>query len=181
MQYAHPITISQWQLVQEHFNNIASGSLKNIVLSAKEKEWITEHVLPEINIATGATHTVSNAIIFVQPPKSKGVIHVDGFTPNREGHPNWALNIPLTTSDAEMYWYEGNYTLTTEKNRGMSYLDIHWNYGPNLAKTIKVDRPMIVNINTPHCVTNFSNHIRTILSIRFNPDLSREIGPHRQN
>ena len=111
------------------------------------------------------------ALTFIQPPNLKGIIHVDGIKPGRTGHPDWALNIPITTSDAEMSWYKGDYTLKTEDNQGLAYLNIVWTDGPNLAKTIKVDQPMIVNIDTPHSVTNFSNHLRMILSVRFNPDL----------
>ena len=117
-------------------------------------------------------HRISKAIIFVQPPQLKGIIHVDGIHASRVGHPNWALNIPITNSDAEMYWYQGNYSLKAEHSKGLPYLDIEWTYGPNIAKTIKINHPMIVNIDTPHSVTNFSNHTRMILSVRFSPDLN---------
>ena len=173
MKYIHPITITNWQVIQDKFKDKESVAFnkRNMVLSAEERHWIAEQILPDINEFTGIEHKVSNAIIFIQPPKLQGVIHVDGIKPGRVGHPNWALNIPITDSDAEMSWHEGDYTLTAEDNQGLAYLDIVWTSGPNLANTVKVDRPMIVNIDTPHSVTNFSNHIRMILSVRFSPDL----------
>ena len=173
MEYAHPITITNWQVIQDKFKDKESVAFnkRNMVLSADERNWIAEQILPEINTFTGIEHKVSNAIIFIQPSNLKGVIHVDGIKPGRVGHPDWALNIPITNSDAEMSWYEGNYALKTEGTQGLAYLDILWTYGPNLAKTVKVDQPMIVNIDTPHSVTNFSDHLRMILSVRFSPDL----------
>jgi hypothetical protein len=174
MEYTRSITITNWQAIQDKFKDKESIAFnkRNLILSAKERHWIAEQILPDINKFTGMEHNVANAIIFIQPANLKGVIHVDGIKPGREGHPDWALNIPITTSDAEMSWYEGNYTLKTEDNQGLAYLDIVWTSGPNLAKAIKVDRPIIVNIDTPHSVTNFSNHLRMVLSIRFNPDLN---------
>lgn len=173
MKYTQPITITKWQAIQDKFKDkeLFAVNKRNMVLSADERNWIAEQILPDVNAFTGTEHKVANAIIFIQPPKLKGVIHVDGIKPGRVGHPNWAVNIPLTTSDAEMYWYEGNYTLKTEDNQGLAYLDINWTYGPNLAKTVKVNCPIIVNIDTPHSVTNFSNHLRMVLSVRFTPDL----------
>jgi len=174
MEYTRPIAITNWQAIQDKFKDKESIAFnkRNLILSKEERNWIAEQILPDVNAYTGIEHTVTNAIIFIQPSKLKGVIHVDGIKPGREGHPNWAVNIPITNSDAEMYWYEGTYTLKTEDNHGLAYLDINWTYGPNVAKTVKVDRPIIVNIDTPHSVTNFSNHLRMVLSIRFNPDLN---------
>jgi len=173
MKYLCPITITKWQAIQDKFKDkvLLFADKRALILSAEEREWVAGQILVDINTFTGLEHKVANGIIFIQPPKTKGIIHVDGIKPAREGHPNWALNIPITSSDAEMSWYEGAYTLKTEDNRGLAYLDIIWHHGPDLAKTIKVDRPIIVNIDTPHSVTNFSNHTRLILSIRFSPDL----------
>jgi hypothetical protein len=173
MKYTQPITISNWKIILDKFKDKESiaHDKRSIVLSADERNWIAEQILSDVNAFTKLEHKVANAIIFIQPPKLRGIIHVDGIKPNREGHPNWAVNIPITTSDAEMSWYEGNYTLQTEDNRGLAYLDIIWHHGPNLAKIIKVDCPMVVDIDTPHSVTNFSNHTRMILSVRFIPDL----------
>jgi hypothetical protein len=173
MTYSHLSTITNWQAIQDKFKDKALlfADKRNLILSAEEQAWVAEQILADINTFTGLEHKVANGIIFIQPPKTKGIIHVDGIKPGREGHPNWALNIPITSSDAEMFWYDGAYTLKTEDNRGLAYLDIIWHHGPDLAKTIKVDSPIIVNIDTPHSVTNFSNHTRLILSIRFSPDL----------
>jgi hypothetical protein len=173
MRYLRPITITKWQTIQDKFKDKALlfADKINLVLPAEERAWVAEQILPDIIAFTKLEHKITNAIIFIQPPKLKGIIHVDGIKPNREGHPNWAVNIPITSSDAEMSWYEGAYTLKTEDRHGLAYLDIVWHHGPNLAKTVKVDKPMIVDIDTPHSVTNFSNHTRLILSVRFSPDL----------
>jgi hypothetical protein len=173
MTYSRLITITNWQSIQNKFKNTALlfADKRNLILSAEERAWVAEQILPDINTFTGLEHKVANAIIFIQQPKTKGILHVDGIKPGRAGHPDWAVNIPITTSDAEMSWYEGDYTLKTKDNRGLAYLDIAWTYGPNLAKTVKVDHPMIVDIDTPHSVTNFSDHVRMILSVRFSPDL----------
>jgi hypothetical protein len=173
MKYTCPITITNWQAIQDKFKDkeLIAFNKRSIVLSAEEQNWVGEQILADINKFTGKEHKVANAIIFVQPAKLKGIIHVDGIKPGRVGHPNWAVNIPLTSNDAEMSWYEGNYILKTEGNQGLAYLDITWTYGPNIAKTVKVDRPIIVNIDTPHSVTNFSNQLRMVLSVRFTPDL----------
>lgn len=174
MEYYRIVSVSNWNLIQEKFIhklNIIENQ-RQILLSAKEKKWLSDQLLPDIESITGKQHKITHAILFIQQPKSECSIHIDGIKPNRVDHPNWAVNIPITESDAEMSWYEGVYSLNIKDSQGLAYLDIDWRHGPNLAKTIKIDRPTIVKIDKPHKVVNFSNHIRIILSVRFNPDIS---------
>lgn len=174
MEYHHLINISNWESIKEKIkSNIKIvPHQRQVILSSNVKEWLSGQILTDITALTNKEHKITNAIVFVQEPKSECTIHVDGMDPTRKGAPNWALNIPITESDAEMSWYEGVYSLNIKDSQGLAYLDIDWIHGPNITKTIKVDKPVIVNIDTPHKVVNFSNHVRIILSIRFSPDIS---------
>ena len=175
MEYHRPISISisNYNLIQEKLKDKLKiiTIQKQILLSTEEKKWLSTQLLSEIESLTGKQHKITNAILFIQQPKAESSIHVDGISPIRLNHPNWALNIPITKSDAEMSWYEGVYSLNIKDSQGLAYLDINWQHGPNLAKIIKIDQPIIVNIDKPHKVVNFSNHVRMILSVRFTPDL----------
>jgi hypothetical protein len=174
MEYHRLVNIPTWNSIRDRFKNRIKNikNQRQIVLSAEAKNWLSGQLLPDITALTNKRHTITYAILFIQQPKSECSIHVDGINPTREGHPDWALNIPITESDAEMSWYEGVYSLNTKDSQGLPYLDIEWLHGPNLAKTVKVDKPMFVNIDKPHKVVNFSNHVRMILSVRFSPDIS---------
>jgi hypothetical protein len=174
MKYYNFITLDNWQIIQNKFltnENIISSNKNIIMLSKNEQEWIGTQILQNINNFTQIEHKISNAIIFIQKPNIIGTVHVDGITPGRVGHPNWALNIPITNSDAEMLWYKGKYTLHSNDSHGVSYLDIQWQSEPIVDCKIKVNKPVIVNIDAPHSVSNYSNNLRAILSVRFYPDL----------
>jgi hypothetical protein len=174
MEYHRPISISNWNIIQEKFKEKLKVIIdqKQIILSNEEKKWLSTHLLPDVKLLTGKEHKITNAILFIQGPKTESSIHIDGLSPTRLNHPDWALNIPITDSDAEMSWYEGIYSLNIKDSQGLTYLDIDWQHGPNLAKIIKIEHPIIVNIDKPHKVVNFSNHVRMILSVRFNPDIA---------
>ena len=58
--------------------------------------------------------------------------------------------------------------MTTEKLR---HLKIKWNGDPELVFSKIIDVPCIVKVDTPHNVENLGNKHRSILSIRFKPDL----------
>jgi hypothetical protein len=173
MKYSYPIEISNWQIIQDNFKSkIKDHYDKNyIVLSEEETTWLSEKLIQEINKFTGKKHIIFKAIIFIQTPKSSGPIHIDGIIPNDPKQIKWAVNIPLTNSDAEMSWYEGDYTLQTELVKGLPYLNILWHEDPHMAETVELDRPLIVNIDAPHRVKNFSDDYRAILSIRCSPNL----------
>lgn len=174
MEYYRHANIVNWNLIKKKLIDKLKivTYQKQIMLSNEEKQWLSAHILPDITALTNKQHKITHAILFIQQPKSENSIHVDGITADRAHHPDKALNIPITESNAEMSWYEGVYSLNIKDSQGLAYLDIDWIHGPNLVKTVTVDQPMIVNINKPHKVVNFSNHTRMILSIRFSPDIS---------
>ena len=115
-----------------------------------------------------------SVILFGVPPNSKVNIHIDGYTADRKGSSDFALNIPIQNCEqGVMHWYKGSYTLeegmTSEK---LKHLKIVWNGEPELAVSKIIDSPCIVRVNTPHNVENLSDQYRLILSIRFTPDLA---------
>lgn len=172
-EYYRIIDISNWNLIKDTLKKhiTIKPNQRQVILSQETKNWLYNQISKDVTTFTSKEHQLINAIVFIQEPNSECSIHVDGLHPDRKGAPNWALNIPLTESDAEMTWYDGPYSLNIKDSQGLPYLDIDWQYQPNLVETIKVDKPVIVNINKPHKVVNLSNHVRMILSIRFNPDL----------
>ena len=172
-EYYRFINISNWNYIKDTLKEriTVKPNQRQLILSQEIKEWLNSQISKDVTAFTSKEHQIINAIVFIQEPKSECSIHVDGLHPDRKGAPNWSLNIPLTESDAEMTWYDGPYSLNIKDSQGLPYLDIDWQYQPNLVETIKVDKPVIVNINKPHKVVNLSNHVRMILSIRFNPDL----------
>jgi hypothetical protein len=175
MKYYFPIDITKWQLILDKFKNIELPKTElSIVLSSFEKLWLAEQILPDIKALTKKDHQITIAIIFIQPPKMVGNIHVDGIRADRLGHPNWSLNIPLTNTQATMSWYTGEYKInlkTDDKVTNLPYLILDWNNSPVVADTALIDSPVIVHIGTPHSVVNQSDQTRMILSVRFSPDL----------
>jgi hypothetical protein len=98
-------------------------------------------------------------------------MHVDGFSTERKGACDWALNIPIA-SVGEMSWYGGDYELAkTANGQGLGYLEPVWKTEMRLLDSVSVDRPTIVKINVPHQVINHSTQRRLVLSLRFTPDI----------
>jgi len=175
MELYHSITLSNWQLIRDRYQNQlpdVTGE-RLISLDAIELAWITDQIIEEVNSFIGKTFTVKNAIIFGQGPKNVQGSHVDGFQRGRQGASNWALNIPVLNCDqGEMIWFKGDYILEPAINESnIGYQHINWSNGPHFLASKIIDTPTIVKVDIPHQVINHTNERRLMLSVRFTPDL----------
>ena len=103
--------------------------------------------------------------IFITPPNSKSLIHVDGL----QFHDCWSLNWAWGSSDHAMSWWKPNDTTLTptrgDTKASTSYLTWSEVEATKVAETV-IDAPTICHIGSPHRVENFTNSLRWAVSIR---------------
>jgi hypothetical protein len=169
MTYYQKIQIRNEAAIAEHYSYTANDA--GILLAMKLEEdhypWIEQQLGDDLNMVTGKTHKIRSAVIFIQVGNHRRGIHVDGVKDF------WALNIPLINcQSAEMSWYDGKYTKKLHHNPGgLPHFRLTWEETPRRIESVMLDSPMIVKVDTPHGVENFSSEPRSILSIRFTPEL----------
>lgn len=136
-----------------------------------ELSWVGNMLCSPLKKITGRDYKIKSAIVFAQAPGNVQELHVDGFSINRTGASNWALNLPISEV-GEMLWYSGQYHLTeTANGQGLKYLELNWHEEPKVIERAQIDRPTIVRVDVPHQVINHSEGRRLIISVRFNPDI----------
>jgi len=104
------------------------------------------------------------AYIFLTPPLSKSLIHIDGD----DFHDCWALNWAWGNDQHEMHWYTPNGQLDVNggsTRAGTTYRSWDENEVVKVAST-KVDTPTICKIGVPHRAENYSTLTRWSISIR---------------
>ena len=104
------------------------------------------------------------AYIFLTPPLSKSLIHIDGD----DFHECWALNWAWGNDQHEMHWYTLNdqVSITGGSTRaGTTYKSWNENEVVKIAST-KIDTPTICKIGVPHQAENYSTLTRWSISIR---------------
>jgi hypothetical protein len=173
-----PIDLTKWPLIKDYFKDKVElfpypYNKLSLILTPLETEWLAQQILPDIELITKKKHKIHRAIIFMQPPNLVGGVHVDGIHPERTNNVNWAVNIPLTNTPAEMFWYNGEYKLILKDGdrSGVPYLTLDWLSKSEIDETIIVDKPVIIYIEKPHNAKNLTDEIRLILTVRFTPDL----------
>lgn len=142
-----------------------------MALGEQDLDFVGSVVLPGLSAHTKKQHKIKAGIFFAQAAGSVQEMHVDGFSTERKGACDWALNIPIAEVGV-MSWYGGEYDLVkTANGQGLGYLEPAWRGEMVLLESVNVDRPTIVKVNIPHQVINHSENRRLILSLRFSPDI----------
>jgi len=171
--YKH-VDIVTWPMIQVRFQHLMPDvkGQKSHTLKGEELAWVGSMLCNQVKKITGLDHTIKSAIVFAQEPNNIQELHVDGFTVDRKGASNWALNIPITEV-GEMSWFGGKFHLSeTANGEGLKYLQLNWHEEPYVIKSVMVDRPTVVRVDIPHQVVNQSSEQRRlILSARFTPDI----------
>lgn len=161
-------------MIQARFQHLMPDIIGQQSYSIKGTElaWVGSMLCGQVKKITGLDHQIKSAIIFGQEPKNVQGLHVDGFSVDRVGASNWALNLPITEV-GEMFWYGGKFSLSEAVGgQGLKYLRLNWEEEHHVIASAVIDRPTIVRIDVPHQVVNQSkNNRRMILSARFNPDI----------
>lgn len=104
------------------------------------------------------------AYIFLTPPNSKSLIHIDGD----DFHDCWALNWAWGNDEHVMNWYTTESDLTTVNGAtraGTTYKSWSEDEVFKVSST-KIDIPTICRIGVPHGVENYSVLPRWSISIR---------------
>ena len=86
-----------------------------------------------------------------------------------------------------MIWYEGDFTLfpkldSPDYDSGfkpsrrtnvklLNSLDLNWVGEKTIKDRVIVNRPTIVKVDIPHQVVNAGDKVRSLLAIRFSPDI----------
>lgn len=104
------------------------------------------------------------SFIFLTPPKTKSLIHIDGLN----FHDFWALNFAWGSESHSMDWWrpysknlpEAGKTQATTTYRSWKELEV------TKIESTMIETPTICNIGIPHSVENFSTDIRWSVSIR---------------
>jgi len=171
--YKH-VDIVTWPMIKVRFQHLMPDvdGQKSYILKNEELAWVGSMLCNQVKKITGHDHEIKSAIVFAQSPENIQELHVDGFTAQRIGASNWALNLPITEV-GEMLWYGGKFNLDeTANGQGLKYLKLNWQEEPRVIKSVIVDRPTVVRVDIPHQVINQSReHRRLMLSARFTPDI----------
>lgn len=170
--YEH-VNIPNWEAVSRRFQHLMPdvNGQKSLVLTGQDLDFVGSIILDSLTAHTGRVHEIKTGIIFAQSAGSVQGMHVDGFSAERKGASNWALNIPIAEVGV-MSWYGGDYDLVESNNgQGLGYLKLDWKGEMSLLGSVSVDRPTIVKIDIPHQVINHSTKRRLVLSLRFSPDI----------
>lgn len=171
--YRH-VDIVTWPMIRVHFQHLMPDVVgqKSYTLKGDELAWVGAMLCGQVKKITGQDHSIKSAIVFAQEANNIQELHVDGFTVNRTGASNWALNLPITEV-GQMSWFGGKFHLSeTANGEGLKYLQLNWHEEPYVLDSVIVDRPTIVRIDVPHQVVNQSSEQRRlVLSARFNPDV----------
>ena len=169
MTYYQKIQIRNEAAIAEKYSYTTNdaGILLAVKLTEDHHPWLEEQLGDDLNIVTGKAHKIRTAIVFIQVGNHKRGIHVDGVKDF------WALNIPLVNCrSAEMSWYDGNHTKKLHNNPGgLAHFRLTWEEKPRKIESAMLDSPLIVKVDTPHGVENFSSEPRSILSLKFTPEL----------
>ncbi len=171
--YKH-VDIVTWPIIKVRFQHLLPDVVgqKSYTLKGEELAWVGSMLCNQVKKITGRDHQIKSAIVFAQAPENVQELHVDGFTVNRAGASNWALNLPITEV-GEMLWYGGKFHLSeTANGEGLKYLQLNWDEEHTVIESAMIDRPTIVRVDVPHQVINQSkDQRRLILSARFTPDI----------
>jgi len=175
MKYSKSIEIPRWTEISEKYKHYISvaDKLKSIRLPKEELLYLESVISENFKISVGTTPIINDALLFFTLGNKNRGIHVDGDSLDRSHLCKWGLNIPiLNCANAEMKWYNGVYDLTVINNPiGLTHLTINWKEGPYEIESLVIDKPVLVHIDTPHTVINYSSDIRIMLSVRFRPSL----------
>jgi hypothetical protein len=167
MDYFKEVQLTNWQQIQEYCIAKWDGTFSSAkVFKGQDLLDIATLLCPDF------TYKVKTAIMFINQGNFKQDMHIDGFTVERKGASNTALNIPiLNCNQGPMFWYDGKYQLSNHDMNGLGYLKLNWSDGPNLVATKIIDSPTIVRINVPHHIENNSSNPRLMLTVRFVEDI----------
>jgi len=192
--YHQGIVITKLQEIQDRYRNympdVESGETEIIDFDkdSEEAQWIIENILPDVEMYTGKKHTFHRAVLFGQGPKSFQPEHVDGFVPPKPNAIIWSLNIPVANCEqGEMIWYEGDFTLSPKPNspdydsgfkpshrtnvKLLNSLDLNWVGERKIKDRVIVNQPTVVKVDIPHQVVNAGDKVRSLLAVRFSPDI----------
>jgi hypothetical protein len=173
MEHFKEVHIPNWEIIQKFCQSNWDGQFttsKSFV--GKNLAYLGSLLEPDIRNLTGQAVKIKAAVMFINRPQFKQEIHIDGFTIDRIGTSNTALNLPILNCDtAPMFWYDGDYTLSMNTSDTIKYLKITWQTGPVVAIEKIINKPTIVKVNIPHHIENRSDLPRLMLSVRFTPDI----------
>ena len=192
--YRQGIVINKLQDIRDRYRNymidVESGETEIIDFDkdSKEAQWIVENILPDVEAYTGKKHTFHRAVLFGQGPKSFQPEHVDGFVPPKPNAIVWSLNIPVSNCEqGEMIWYEGDVTLSPKLDspdydsgfkpshrtnvKLLNSLDLNWVGERTIKDRVIVNQPTVVKVDIPHQVINAGDKVRSLLAVRFSPDI----------
>jgi hypothetical protein len=174
MKFTVPINLGpSWAQIQE----LVLPFCQEVGIDMTSGKGLGETEKQSIKALLKTSRSIAWAILFIQGPRHTQKLHVDGFSTNRKGSRNWALNIPIkNTLDSEQIWYDGRYTLDLKDSLGaLKYLDLIWSTEKEEVHREVIAQPTIVRINSPHHVINYSDQSRFMLSVRFDPDLDGDL------
>jgi hypothetical protein len=124
-----------------------------------------------------------NFNLFIGPPNFDTTIHVDNLSQC------YAINYIWGESKSKMRWFElkdNESPVSSRTTAGTSYMTYN-NHQVNLVEEIEVPNNtlILVRIDIPHQVSNYSNNRRYCLSVRGSPvmkweDAVRHFSPHFQ-
>ena len=172
MEYFKEVSLSSWAQIQEYCVDKWDGTFSNAKVFVGQDLIDIATMLRTDLLSLGNNLKVKTAILFINQGNFKQDMHIDGFTVDRKGASNTALNIPILNCDnGPMYWYDGKYTLTNHSLSGLGYLKIDWSTEPDLVATKIINKPTIVRIGVPHYIENNSNMPRLMLTVRFVTDI----------
>lgn len=165
MIYYQKINLKNEDIIVDRYKSMIDIPKNSVAtqLSIEDHIWLEDQIGDDLFCVTGKSNKIQRAFVFRQSENHKRIIHTDNPSDV------WALNIPLLNCEtSEMSWYDGEYDkeLIT-KSVGLVFSKLIWKQEPIKVASTFLDSPVIVRIDQPHSVENFSSEPRTILSIRY--------------
>lgn len=181
------LSLKNWDKIKERYSsfiedNIVGQELIIFQQGDPEIAWLEDKLLDDVCNHTGLTHKIKFAVLGGLCSNNTLKEHIDGFYPPRPSSAKWSLNIPIKNYDHfEMQWFDGDYIhqeredapdLTSlYKADEMQVIRPKW-IGDRYLKDSKIIiSPIVVQVNIPHTVHNYSTKTRVVLAVRFTPDI----------
>jgi len=151
--------LNKWPLVQSRFQNIDIAEAKELLPSLFK--WFDDYNL-----------VVTQIFLINHKPDFKQDIHVDYADQNG---PQLAINIPFTPlaadSTTRVYEFKGDNQVEVSMRDGSKV--VYSKVDPALVIKIgeyKSYSPVLLNITKPHSAWNNTDHLRGLLTFRFETD-----------
>lgn len=183
----HILNLKNWNKIKDRYSTYINDDIlgQELIIfqqGDQELDWLEEQLLVDICNYTGKSHKIKFAALGGLCAGNTLKEHIDGFYPPRPTSAKWSLNIPIKNYESfKMEWYDGEY-LHQERDDTLDLTSIFkademqvirpkWVGARNLKDSTLVSTPLVVQINIPHVVHNYSEKTRVVLAVRFTPDI----------